>query len=57
MMFGMGGIDTLWTDEVRMNEDDLFYTGIVLSNTLDLVNSLGNVGGVRVPVSRDPGLR
>lgn len=56
-MFGMGGIDTLWTDEVRMNEDDLFYTGIVLSNTLDLVNSLGNVGGVRVPVSRDPGLR
>jgi hypothetical protein len=40
-----------------MNEDDLFYTGIVLSDTLDLVNSLGSVGGVRVPVSRDPGLR
>ena len=48
----------VWVGEARLKREfDFYYTDIVLSDLPGLINSLENIGGVCVSVSRDPVLK
>ena len=53
-VFGSG----VWASEARLKREfDFYYTDIVLSDLPGLANSLEDMGGICISVSRDPGLK